>query len=56
MFQSVSAMTLLWVFVIVAPLGLASLFAFAARIDPLSGHWRTPDDSLREDTAVAFDA
>jgi hypothetical protein len=33
-------MNLLSVFAIVAPLALAFLFAFAARIDPLSGRWR----------------
>jgi hypothetical protein len=46
-------MNLLWVFAVVAPLGLASLFAFAARIDPVSGHWRTPADTLPEDDAMA---
>ncbi|MDR5757618.1 hypothetical protein [Caballeronia sp. LZ035] len=50
-------MNLLWVFAVVAPLGLASLFAFAARIDPLSGHWRAPSDTLPDDDAMAgFDA
>ncbi|WP_268811019.1 DUF2147 domain-containing protein [Caballeronia glebae] len=34
-------MNLLWIFAAVAPLAVASLIAFAARIDPLSGHWRT---------------
>ncbi|MDR5737924.1 MULTISPECIES: hypothetical protein [unclassified Caballeronia] len=34
-------MNLLWVFAAVAPVAIASLVAFAARIDPLSGHWRT---------------
>jgi hypothetical protein len=30
-------MNLLWVFAAVAPVALASLFGFAARIDPASG-------------------
>ncbi|GJH28463.1 hypothetical protein [Caballeronia novacaledonica] len=34
-------MDLLWVFAAVAPLAVGSLVAFAAHIDPLSGHWRT---------------
>ncbi|MDR5854955.1 hypothetical protein P9239_09130 [Caballeronia sp. LZ062] len=34
-------MNLLWVFATVAPVALASLFVFAAHIDPASGHWRT---------------
>jgi hypothetical protein len=42
-------MNLLWVFAVIAPLGLASLFAFAAHIDPLSGHWRTSDDKHADD-------
>ncbi|MDR5779907.1 hypothetical protein QCE63_10780 [Caballeronia sp. LZ065] len=49
-------MNLLWVFAVVAPLGLASLFAFAARIDPLSGHWRAPAAPVPEDHAMAADA
>lgn len=39
--QNVSVMDLLWIFAAVAPLAVASLVAFAAHIDPLSGHWRT---------------
>lgn len=34
-------MTLLWVFAAIGPVALASLVAFAAHIDPLSGHWRS---------------
>ncbi|WP_162064596.1 hypothetical protein [Burkholderia sp. THE68] len=49
LFQNVSAMNLLWAFAAVAPLGVASLVAFAAHIDPLSGHWRTPTRSGGED-------
>jgi hypothetical protein len=33
-------MDLLWVFAAVAPFALGLLFAFAARIDPLSGRWK----------------
>jgi hypothetical protein len=33
-------MDFLWVFAAVAPLAIASLIAFAAHIDPVSGHWR----------------
>ncbi|VXC26291.1 conserved exported hypothetical protein [Burkholderia sp. 8Y] len=33
-------MNLLWVFAAVAPVALASLFVFAAHIDPASGRWR----------------
>jgi hypothetical protein len=40
--QFVTVMDLLWVFLVVAPLALALLIAFAAHIDPLSGRWRTP--------------
>ncbi|SAK55480.1 hypothetical protein AWB75_02013 [Caballeronia catudaia] len=42
-------MNLLWVFAAFAPLALASLVAFAAHIDPLSGHWRTPRPKDRKD-------
>jgi len=35
-------MNLLWAFAAIAPLALASLVAFAAHIDPLSGRWRAP--------------
>ena len=50
-------MDLLWIFAALAPLGLASLFAFAAHIDPLSGHWRTREDKHRDDeSASASDA
>jgi hypothetical protein len=42
-------MNLLWIFAAVAPLAVASLIAFAAHIDPLSGHWRTPRARRRED-------
>ncbi|WP_157695784.1 hypothetical protein [Caballeronia hypogeia] len=53
LFQFVSAMNLLWVFAAVAPLALASLFAFAAHIDPLSGRWRSSSATRREDAADA---
>ena len=42
-------MNLLWVFAAVAPLAVASLVAFAAHIDPLSGHWRAPRSRFRAD-------
>ncbi|BAN23671.1 hypothetical protein [Caballeronia insecticola] len=41
-------MNLFWVFAAVAPLAFASLIAFAAHIDPLSGHWRAPGDKHRD--------
>jgi hypothetical protein len=41
-------MDLLWVFLVVAPLALALLIAFAAHIDPLSGRWRTPGFKRRD--------
>jgi hypothetical protein len=40
-------MDLLWVFAAVAPLALGVLFAFAARIDPLSGRWKARRDKNR---------
>jgi len=48
-FQSVSVMDLLWVFAAVAPLAVGSLVAFAAHIDPLSGHWRPPGSNKPKD-------
>ncbi|CAL8473435.1 MULTISPECIES: hypothetical protein [Caballeronia] len=42
-------MDLLWVFAAVAPLAVGSLVAFAAHIDPLSGHWRTPGSNKPKD-------
>lgn len=54
LFQIVSAMNLLWLFSAVAPLAVASLVAFAAHIDPLSGHWRTRrSKDSKDDTADA---
>jgi len=44
-------MNLLWIFAAVAPIAVASLFAFASHIDPLSGHWRTPAPKDHEDDA-----
>ncbi|BBP96851.1 hypothetical protein BSFA1_19800 [Burkholderia sp. SFA1] len=47
-------MNLLWLFSAVAPLAVASLVAFAAHIDPLSGHWRTRrSKDSKDDTADA---
>ena len=51
-FQSVSVMDLLWVFAAVASLAVGSLVAFAAHIDPLSGHWRTPGAKKPKDDAA----
>jgi hypothetical protein len=45
-------MDLLWVFAAVAPLAVASLVAFAAHIDPLSGHWRRPAAKYPKDEAM----
>lgn len=33
-------MHLLWIFIALCPFALAALVAFAAHIDPLSGHWQ----------------
>ncbi|MDR5751098.1 MULTISPECIES: hypothetical protein [unclassified Caballeronia] len=35
-------MHLLWIFIALCPFALAALVAFAAHIDPLSGHWQAP--------------
>ncbi|WP_216858889.1 hypothetical protein [Caballeronia novacaledonica] len=45
-------MDLLWIFAGVAPLAVASLVAFAAHIDPLSGRWRAPSSRRPKDDAV----
>jgi len=45
-------MDLLWVFAAVAPLAVGSLVAFAAHIDPMSGHWRTPGARKPKDDAA----
>ncbi|KNH05771.1 hypothetical protein BRCH_03828c [Candidatus Burkholderia brachyanthoides] len=38
-----TVMDLLWVFAIITPVAIAMLFAFAARIDLVSGRWRASD-------------
>ncbi|SAK81569.1 hypothetical protein AWB77_04094 [Caballeronia fortuita] len=46
-------MDLLWIFAAVAPLAVAALIAFAAHIDPVSGHWRRRALTNRNDAADA---